>query len=206
MDDKDRRRLGRVFNDVPELYDRVRPAYPDELFADLVHATGVSETVVTQLDAPEIHGTALTGDDSAFVVDPNTHIAWLRDAQPLTTKRLTMFTFRVDDATGQPATDLELYMGMPGHAIFVRRDRRVFAHVHPAGSAPMAALAIGQRALQATVANSDAHAAHASALPATVSFPYGFPEPGDYRIFVQVKRSGRIVTGVFDAHIESTGG
>lgn len=174
-----------------------------ELFADLVHATGVSETVVTQLDAPEIHGTALAGDDSAFTADdPNTHIVWVRAAQPLTTKRLTMFTFRVDDASGQPATDLELYMGMPGHAIFVRRDRRVFAHVHPAGSASMAALAIGQRALQATDATSDAHAHHASGLPATVSFPYGFPEPGDYRIFVQVKRSGRIVTGAFDAHIE----
>ncbi len=117
-----------------------------------------------------------------------------------------MFTFRVDDASGQPATDLELYMGMPGHAIFVRRDLRVFAHVHPAGSASMAALAIGRRALPGTGATSDAHAHQAAALPATVSFPYGFPEPGDYRIFVQVKRGGRIVTGAFDAHVESTGG
>jgi hypothetical protein len=25
--------LGRVFNEVPELYDRVRPGYPDELLA-----------------------------------------------------------------------------------------------------------------------------------------------------------------------------
>jgi SAM-dependent methyltransferase len=37
------RDLGRVFNDVPELYDRVRPGYPDELFADLVAITGLSE-------------------------------------------------------------------------------------------------------------------------------------------------------------------
>ena len=33
--------LGRVFNEVPELYDRVRPSYPDELFADLVAITGL---------------------------------------------------------------------------------------------------------------------------------------------------------------------
>lgn len=33
--------LGRVFNEVPELYDRVRPGYPDELFADLVAITGM---------------------------------------------------------------------------------------------------------------------------------------------------------------------
>ena len=39
----ERRHLGRVFNEVPELYDRVRPTYPDELFADLVAITGLAE-------------------------------------------------------------------------------------------------------------------------------------------------------------------
>ena len=37
----DRRNLGRVFDEVPELYDRVRPGYPDELFADLGAITGM---------------------------------------------------------------------------------------------------------------------------------------------------------------------
>ncbi|MFD5246804.1 class I SAM-dependent methyltransferase [Amycolatopsis sp. NPDC058340] len=36
--------LGRVFNEVPELYDRVRPGYPDELFADLGAITGIGKT------------------------------------------------------------------------------------------------------------------------------------------------------------------
>jgi hypothetical protein len=109
-----------------------------------------------------------------------------------------MFTFRVEDAGGQPAGDLELYMGMPGHAIFVRRDLRVFAHVHPAGSAPMAAMEIAMP----SVPSMASHAQHGAGLPATVSFPYGFPEPGEYRIFVQAKRAGRVVTGVFDGHVE----
>jgi SAM-dependent methyltransferase len=38
-----RRDLGGVFNEVSELYDRVRPGYPDELFADLVAITGMDE-------------------------------------------------------------------------------------------------------------------------------------------------------------------
>ncbi|MEU0075020.1 methyltransferase domain-containing protein [Streptomyces sp. NPDC006332] len=38
-----RRALGRVFNEVPELYDRVRPGYPDELFADLGAVSGMGE-------------------------------------------------------------------------------------------------------------------------------------------------------------------
>lgn len=43
MAEADRRDLGRVFNEVPELYDRVRPSYPDELFADLVTITGMDK-------------------------------------------------------------------------------------------------------------------------------------------------------------------
>jgi SAM-dependent methyltransferase len=38
-----RRHSGSVFNEVPELYDRVRPTYPAELFADLVAVTGIGE-------------------------------------------------------------------------------------------------------------------------------------------------------------------
>ncbi len=41
MTGPDRRDLGRVFDEVPELYDRVRPAYPDELFADLAAIAGL---------------------------------------------------------------------------------------------------------------------------------------------------------------------
>ena len=35
------RRQGRLFDEVPELYDRVRPTYPDELFADLAAMAGI---------------------------------------------------------------------------------------------------------------------------------------------------------------------
>jgi hypothetical protein len=120
---------------------------------------------------------------------------WVREASTLVAKRLTLFSFRVEDANGAPIDDLQLYMGMPGHAVFFRRDRRVFAHVHPSGSAPMAALNIAMPSAMA-------HAGHETSPPSTVSFPYGFPEPGDYRIFVQVKRAGRVITGAFDADVK----
>ena len=69
----------------------------------------------------------------------------------------------------------------------------------------MAAMEIGRRSL--TLSNdagldSADHTQHVTALPPTVSFPFGFPRAGDYRIFVQVKRGGRVQTGAFDAHVE----
>ena len=184
------------------------PAGSYELFADVVHKTGVSETVTGTLQTPVIHGGPMRGDDSAWTGTAATgeagatadggRIVWLRDSTPLAPKRLTLFSFRVEDASGKPAADLELYMGMPGHAVFVKRDRRVFAHVHPSGSAPMAAL-------QIAMPDADPHAQHRSAaIPPVVSFPYGFPEPGDYRIFVQVKRSGSVQTAAFDVSIAAS--
>jgi hypothetical protein len=186
-------RAGTFEQNLPSL-----PAGKYDLFADLVHATGVNETVTGALESTGVAGAPLSGDDSSWSATASvdkTRIVWVRDNSPLVPKRLTTFTFRVDDEHGQPVRDLELYMGMPGHAIFVKRDRRVFAHVHPSGSAPMAAIDLAMPGAMS-------HAHPEAATPATVTFPYGFPEPGQYRIFVQVKRAGAIVTGAFDADVK----
>ena len=44
MSSGDQRERGKLFNEVPALYERVRPSYPDELFTDLVAVTGVDAT------------------------------------------------------------------------------------------------------------------------------------------------------------------
>jgi hypothetical protein len=122
-------------------------------------------------------------------------MVWLREAAPAT-RELSWFRFRVYGRDGAPARDLEPYMGMLGHAAFIKDDLSVFAHVHPSGSVPMAALA---------VVSADPHAGHVmpsqAALPSEIAFPYGLPKPGDYRIFVQIKRAGQVQTGAFDARV-----
>jgi hypothetical protein len=80
----------------------------------------------------------------------------------------------------------------------------VFAHVHPAGSVPMASLEMAQAGSprDASSMRGMAMTPKNETLPAEVSFPYGFPKPGIYRIFVQVKRAGKVETGVFDAQVQ----
>ena len=186
------------------------------LYADIVHANGLPETMVTEVDLPAVAGKPLEGDDSAgsgpplSQADPARTVAqladgwrmvWERDSGSLHARRPTFFRFKLENSQGKPAQDMELYMGMPGHAAFVRTDRSVFAHVHPSGSVPMASLSLTQNAGDGGMAGMD-HSM-TQALPPEVSFPYGFPKPGDYRIFVQVKRGGTVETGVFDARVEN---
>jgi hypothetical protein len=190
------------------------PAGRYALFGDVVHASGLAETATAQIDLPAISGEPLSGDDAAGEGPPVVKADYNRSVAPLAggyrmvwdrgaetvwhARRPYLFRFRVEDGTGKPAGDMEFYMGMLGHAAFVRSDLSVFAHVHPSGSVPMAALSLTQP--------DNPHAGHmdmAASLPSEVSFPYGFPKPGDYRIYVQVKRGGAILTGVFDARVEN---
>ena len=141
-------------------------------------------------------------------------MVWQRPAAALKAGAPFEFTFAVQDKDGRPVQDMEPYMGMAGHAEFVRSDLSVFAHVHPAGSVSMAALELAQDGLPGAAGAAQMPMSTPMAmpmpmpmnesgpLPPEVRFPYGFPQPGEYRIFVQIKRGGRVETGVFDVEVQ----
>jgi len=200
-----------------------------QIFADIVHRSGFPETLVGEVSLPDVAGTPLAGDDSEWSgaaltqsaesstessLPDGGRLVWDPEASlhgvPPTANVPVSFRFRVEDKNGQPAQDLEAYMGMAGHAAFVRADCTVFAHIHPAGSVSMAALELAETGLLPAPNDGTRTPAEmlrsmampSESLPPEVSFPYGFPQPGQYRIFVQVKRGGRIETGVFDVRAQ----
>ena len=103
---------------------------------------------------------------------------------------------------------MAFYMGMLGHAAFVKSDGSVFAHIHPNGSVAMSAFMMAQAQNQANTDSGPTPGMsmpgmtqRQGALPDEVSFPYGFPTAGHYRIFVQMKHGSVVETGTFDAQV-----
>ncbi|HEY6348509.1 MAG TPA: hypothetical protein VI636_03775 [Candidatus Angelobacter sp.] len=190
------------------------PAGHYQIFADIVRASGFPDTMTAEIDLPNVPQGATSGDDSqatgpalpASLQSTNVsalangdRMIWERDSNPIHAGRPMMFHFRVEDQQGKPVQDLEPYMGMAGHAAFMSFDRTVFVHLHPEGSVAMAAFALANPSAEqpASMAGMSRAASFSD-----VSFPYGFPKPGDYRLFVQVKRAGQVQTGIFDVKVE----
>jgi len=212
------------------------------LYADIVHANGFPETPVGQVTIPEhLTGRPLEGDDASGSAPPwqNAPVSnisfrlpdgytmeWLKPAAPIRAREGNAFRFRLLNASGKPATNMRYYMGMLGHAAFIKTDGTRFAHIHPTGSVSMASLMLAENQLPNAnkpdggmdmdgmdmsgmnmpgmeMSGMHDHAGLASAeLPNEVTFPYGFPAPGRYRVFVQMKHDDTVETGAFDVDVK----
>jgi len=135
-------------------------------------------------DSVEARVSALMGGSRMVFETPGT----------LVVNRDTELRFAVFTPSGESAT-LQPYMGMLGHAVVRKKDGQVFTHLHPAGSISMAA----QQLLDPLGAQA---ATRPEAGAREVRFPYAFPQAGDYRLWVQVRVNGRVLTGVFDVQVQ----
>jgi hypothetical protein len=195
--------------DPPSDFRMALPAMPPGeylLYGDVVHANGFPETLTATLEVPAGMPAAPPGPDDAAAHPPplsrgllgNAYklpdgytMVWERPAT-LTAETAYAFRFHLLAPNGSPATDMQPYLGMAGHAAFVKTDGTVFAHTHPDGSAAMPAVMLAN--------GMDGNMEMSSGpITNTVEFPYGFPQAGAYRIFIQMKHGTTVETGVFDA-------
>jgi len=129
---------------------------------------------------------------------------WLPDSSSIRPGAEVTLRFRVREPSGAVAT-LEPYLGMTAHAVVAREDGSVFIHLHPAGTISTAAqevFALRDRGDTTTKGRlrlaPDSMSAHAMPMSGEFSVPYVFPRAGTYHLWVQVRRAGRVLTGVFD--------
>jgi len=186
------------------------------LYADIVYANGFPETLTANLYVPEGMSTAALAADDASAAPPEISqskmettyklpdgysMVWDRPAE-ITANTAYSFRFRLLGPDGQPATDMQPYLGMSGHAAFVKYDGSVFAHTHPDGSAAMPAMMMANGESMAEMPGMQVPMPAEPPSP-VVEFPYGFPSAGRYRIFIQMKHGGVVETGVFDADVQA---
>jgi hypothetical protein len=213
------------------------PAGSYRLYADITYETGLADTLTTTVMIPEaaVGGVSSAGEgsdpDDSWRVAPKLGERRSRECRLTEDCIMTFMTpghivanepvtlnFLVTQADGGPAR-LESYLGMRGHMALRREDGSVFTHLHPGGSASMAAMQLAVYRIEGKLPLKAAFGADdpLCQLPAAterekgwiggnqrsdgVSFPYAFPKPGLYRLWVQVKINGQVLTGVFDLEV-----
>ena len=220
-------------------FESVLPQLPKgnyRLYADITYETGFADTLTTTVEIPD-RADDLTSTVEASDLDDSWRVSSelggcrtrecrlaedciMRCTAPdriLANAPVTL-KFLVTQADGRPAP-LESYLGMRGHLALRREDGSVFTHLHPEGSASMAAMQLAVYRIEGKLPLKAAFGADdpICELPAVtareqgwiggnqgpdgVSFPYAFPKPGLYRIWVQVKVKGQVLTGVFDLEV-----
>jgi hypothetical protein len=149
-----------------------------QLIADLV-PTGaapqlIQRTITTEGFEGPLHDVPALVADLADKIIGTTRIQLTMREAMAGGERLMTFTV-LDAATNAPATDLEPFLGAPGHLLVVNADLSTASHSHPLAEAGP---------------------------PSTVSFQVLFARAGMHRVWVQFQRSGRVITAPFTIAVE----
>jgi hypothetical protein len=193
------------------------------LFADIMLENGTSLTVSNTVALREAAHTAPSDSDDAWSpsvaavparanalapMGRGYRLAWAGGDGVLPSNRPLDLRFIVVDSAGNPAR-LEPYLGMAAHAVILRADGSVFIHLHPMGTVATTAQQIFRaRDRGDTTARGRLQPnalSDSSMMPMSfggaLTFPYEFPKPGRYRIWVQAKPGHDVLTGAFDVEV-----
>ena len=201
------------------------PAGRYTLYGDILQENGLSLTVTNTVELPALAGPVTPSDaDDAWSLAPAMAAApsavvplgdgytlqWTRTDGAIASKQALDLTFTVHDPTGAVAS-LQPYLGMASHAVIARDDGSVFIHLHPMGTVATTAQEVfsardrgdttARGRLRPGAIDSAGMQGMSMQMAGTLSFPYEFPKPGRYRMWVQVRPKDRVLTGAFDVDV-----
>ena len=144
------------------------------LVADFLPTGGTSQLVQRMVTTPGYSGPLFVAPPPLPSL-PNQHVAsGLRirmDARSPGPRRAADIRFELAEAsTGQPVTDLEPYLGAPGHLLIADNELTTAIHGHPEG---------------------------ATTTGPVVTFSPVLPRSGRYKVWVQFQRKGEVITAPF---------
>jgi hypothetical protein len=196
------------------------------MFADFVLENGTSLTVSNVIHLPPAPGSVTPSDpddsyDRTASITPalpnavrpiggGYSMAWTTPS-PIEAGTSIDLRVVVRDSAGKIAT-LNPYLGMAAHAVIARTDASVFVHLHPMGTVATVAqqafllrdrgdTTTRGRLRQAALDSAGMPAMTAMTMSGELSFPYEFPKPGRYRVWIQVKPKDAVLTGMFDVDV-----
>ena len=142
------------------------------LIADFLPEDGPTQMIQRAIIVSKTGAGGRAGRGSAIQPAWDDDLRVSMKAENLVAGKEGRLTFTVTDAkTGAPVTDLEPYLGAPAHMLIVRRDLSDAVHEHPEEQ-----LTGGP----------------------TVSFHPVIPAAGDYKLWIQFQRQGRVFTFPFE--------
>jgi hypothetical protein len=161
-----------------------------KIFCDFFPAGGTPQVIQRNLITTGFSGDLLSAQAKltpdkvlAKTVDGTRFELQFDPAEPVAGKEAVLKYHLVDARTGQPISDLQPYLSAWGHTMILSEDATDALHSHPTEMIPDGV----DRSQLKTGAD--------------IAFDTFFPRPGNYRIWSQFQRQGRVITVSFDVHI-----
>lgn len=161
-----------------------------KIYSDFLPRGGTPQVIARSLGTAGVAGehgteTRLTPDRELSHIADSMSVTLRLPPGGLVAGREQNLTYRITDAaTGAPVTDIKPYLGAWGHSLLISEDTRHVVHAHPSEHVREGPGAKGGGP--------------------ELTFKATLPEPGNYRIWTQIKRGVEVSTAVFTVAVAPT--
>lgn len=144
-------------------------------------ATQIVDRMPIEIDGAQRTPEPLKADAKLEKTQENLRVVMKPDGELESNKEMMLNFMVMDAATNKPVTDLENYLGEKAHFVIISEDLKDFVHAHPLS---------GDNIKSGEHKHDEKISANAE-MP-TVSAHVTFPNAGLYKVFVEIKRAGKV--------------